>query len=226
MWANVPGAALGHWVRRLHDRTAGNSEFHGLMKNQEVQETRFEIQYSQVGAWLTQYGQQDAARLGTISRRLGNRLLREGRCVIMGDLWPRSVLVDKQQLWLIDWEFAHYGDPIQDVAHLAAHCWMQFHRGKTELQRRRWRRFWQQFMAAYGTLAESDRRDAAVHIGAEILTRAIGAFRFNYLYSGDGVQQEILDEAVSFAAHAIDKLSLDAFDVGGEAWLIGGRAGE
>lgn len=57
-------------------------------------------------------------------------------CFTMGDLWPRSVLVDaaavdRLRLWVIDLEFSHVGSPAQDVAHFAAHAWMLHHVART-----------------------------------------------------------------------------------------------
>jgi hypothetical protein len=116
------------------------------------------------------------AAVHTACAALGDRLEQcPGVCLVMGDLWPRSVLVtheDTLQLepvlpapgasgegarnanqgntagagprrpvaqvasqlspaaerqWLIDWEMCHWGNPAQDVAHLAAHAWMLHH---------------------------------------------------------------------------------------------------
>lgn len=214
----VDGAALGEWLRGLHERTAGHSEFQALLRNKDVQEVRFEQQYCKVSSWLSAQGVQDAERLGGVAEALGNRLLREGRCVIMGDLWPPSILVGSRGLRIIDWEFAHFGSPVQDVAHLAAHCWMGAHCAADDKERARWRRFYQQFFDAYGDLAAADLRDGAIHVGAEILARAVGPFRSDYLYSAHPVNGPVVGSAVEVACSFLREWSLDSLLSAGEAW--------
>jgi 5-methylthioribose kinase len=216
--AAVDGAVLGSWLRDLHDRTAARSEFKVLLRNKDVQEARFEQQYRKVADWLAAAGEHEAERLGAVAEALGLRLLREARCVIMGDLWPRSLLVQPGRLRVIDWEFAHFGSPIQDVAHLAAHCWMGAHCAADSAERERWRQFWQEFYAAYGELGAADRRDGAIHIGAEILTRTVGAFQDGYLYAGQGRNAPRVLQAVEVACTCLRDWSLDAFSAGGPAW--------
>jgi len=214
----VDGAPVGRWLRDLHDRTAAHDEFKVLLRNKAVQEVRFEQQYRKVSPWLTASGIHEAERLGAVAEALGLRFLREGRCVIMGDLWPPSVLVDTGRIRIIDWEFAHFGSPVQDVAHLAAHCWMGAHCAADDEERARWRRFWQAFSGAYGGLGAADRRDGAIHIGAEILTRTVGAFQEGYLYSGQARDTPLMVHAVQVACNCLREWSLDEFVPGGPAW--------
>ena len=57
-----------------------------------------------------------------------------GFVLIHGDLWLRSILLSSSSTsnssnstptpWLIDWELTHWGNPAQDISHLAAHLWM------------------------------------------------------------------------------------------------------
>jgi tRNA A-37 threonylcarbamoyl transferase component Bud32 len=48
--------------------------------------------------------------------------LRRARlCLVHGDLSPKNVLIGKDLLWVIDPEVAHIGDPVFDVAFMAAH---------------------------------------------------------------------------------------------------------
>jgi 5-methylthioribose kinase len=214
----VDGRPLGEWLRALHTRTAGHSEFRALLRNRDVQEVRFEEQYCKVGGWLLSQRVPDAERLGGVAEALGNRLLREGRCVIMGDLWPRSVLVAPSVLRVIDWEFSHFGSPVQDVAHLAAHCWMGAHCAADDAERARWRRFLEQFLEAYGDLAQADSRDSAIHVGAEILARTVGPFRGDYLYASSPLTGPLVRAAVDVACSFIREWSLESLSAAGDAW--------
>lgn len=43
------------------------------------------------------------------------------RCIVHGDYSPKNVLVGDGGLWVIDFEVAHYGDPVFDVAFMLSH---------------------------------------------------------------------------------------------------------
>ena len=87
--------------------------------------------------------------------------------LVMGDLWPASVLVSPPKFFIIDWEFATHGHVEQDVAHLAAHIRMRWGL-ETELA----------WLASYdvGAWTPTQHRAFRVHRAAEILQRTIGAF--------------------------------------------------
>jgi hypothetical protein len=183
------GAALG----RLHRRSAGRPELAAAFDNRDVQQTRLHVQYEQVGAWLEAAGVPEAATLGERALGLGRSLLAPGRCLVMGDLWPASVLdLSADGLALIDWEFAHYGRPLQDVAHLAAHLWMQAHRAPSRAAAHVFAHALTSFLTGYAGELDgaplvfpiSELCDAAVHVGCEILARTVGPFRTGFLYDG------------------------------------------
>ncbi|MCB9267557.1 MAG: phosphotransferase, partial [Lewinellaceae bacterium] len=117
------GAELGCFLGRLHASTAGNQAIAGSINNREIQQTRLKVQYATVRERLKKTGIGNATELGRRAEELGKKYLTKGKCLIMGDLWPRSILLDneRKQARLIDWEFAHYGRPAQDVAHFIAH---------------------------------------------------------------------------------------------------------
>jgi len=49
------------------------------------------------------------------------RMLIERRCLVHGDFSPKNILVGGAQVWVLDFEVAHYGDPTFDLAFLLAH---------------------------------------------------------------------------------------------------------
>jgi 5-methylthioribose kinase len=131
----------------------------------------------------------------------------------MGDLWPPSIRVVPDGIRLIDWEFAHFGNPAQDLAHLDAHLWMAAHRILDPEARARIETVRNHFFAAYENDIQDSRdrlltpdvfRDAAIHFGAEILVRTIGPFSGpGSPYAGLPPDHPDIQTAVSIAARAI-----------------------
>lgn len=200
--------ALGEAIAGLHVRSAGRSELAAIFDNADVQATRLRVQYEPAGEHLAAVGVADAAALGARAAALGRALLAPGRCLVMGDLWPASVLASGGELGLIDWEFAHYGRPLQDVAHLAAHLWMQEQRATRSETARTFARARVEFLRGYasGVVAApqlfdaAELADAAVHAGCEILARTLGPFRAGFLYDGLRPEDSALAAAVAQAA--------------------------
>ncbi len=193
---SAPGAAcaVGRFIGRLHCQTRGVPELAARFDNRDIQEVRRVVQYEPVADLLA--GHPGADELGAAAADLGRRLCGPGRCLVMGDLWPPSVLMVPGGVRLIDWEMCHYGQPAQDVAHLTAHLWMA---GQHEAMR--------DFLAAYvqeaGPLSPADRRDCGIHSGAEILVRAIGPFSDRGPYRGLAPSDPAVVEAVAVASAAI-----------------------
>lgn len=203
------GAHLGRFLGRLHKTTYDDPTCYERFANRPMQETRFAVQYQGVTEMLSRANVSDAEELGARAEELGASLLEPGRCLTMGDLWPPSVLVHGDALRLIDWELAHYGRPLQDVAHLVAHLWMQKHRAPSpaaaeavdDLRSAFLDAYWAALGEAADTLwTEQETRDAQVHVGAEILVRAVGPFQAGYVYEGLDPTQAAVQEAVATAA--------------------------
>jgi len=214
--ANLPsdaptvGRHLGRFIGRLHRDTFGDPNCATMFDNRPMQETRQAVQYQNVVKMLRAGGVDDATPLGERAAALGEALLEPGGCVTMGDLWPSSVLVRSEGLRIIDWELAHYGRPLQDVAHLVAHLWMQRHRAPSDAIADAVEALQEAFLEAYRTALgatydelwdAAERRGAAVHFGAEILVRAVGPFQAGYIYDGLAPGHPAVQEAVTTAAH-------------------------
>lgn len=184
--------ALGAWLGRLHQSAVARS-----FANPAVQLTRKQVQYQAVRGWLEEAGMPNPTA-AEHAELLGERFLKPGRCLIMGDLWPRSILVGEEQLHVIDWELCHYGVPAQDLGHLAAHLWMLSHRtGVKDAM--------PSFFAGYGpTMTEGDFRDTAWHAGCEILARVLGPFKAGYLYDGLATDAAPVREAVAEALRRLE----------------------
>ncbi|MFB6271826.1 MAG: phosphotransferase family protein [Salinibacter sp.] len=202
------GRRLGRVLGRLHATTCDDNHSADVFDNRPMQETRLAVQYRNVADMLRTGGVDDAETLGTRAESLGKTLLESGRCLTMGDLWPSSVLVTEEGLRLIDWELAHYGRPLQDVAHWLAHLWMQAHRAPSAAVADAVGEVRTAFLGAYcEALGESnealwdewEKRDAAVHFGAELLVRAVGPFQAGYVYAGLAPDHPAVQEAVMTA---------------------------
>ena len=203
------GRLLGDFIGRLHLNSMEDVALARRLDNRGVQRSRLGNQYAAVVGYAERARLPDAGDLGRRAVTFGELLQRPGTCLVMGDLWPPSILIAQRELRLIDWEFATYGRPAQDVGHLAAHLWMQAHRAPDPSSAARWRSLLQSFFHAYGEalgpqrkrlMGAADRAESAVHFGAEILTRTVGAFQAGYLYEGLAPDQPSVQEAVSVAA--------------------------
>ncbi|MFO8232846.1 MAG: phosphotransferase [Longimonas sp.] len=212
------GAGLARFIGHLHTRTYGDATLAEQIANPAMQATRHDVQYSRVGAFLEAADIEDAEALGRRATALGERFQEPGRCMIMGDLWPRSVLVDTgsedaMEVRLIDWELAHYGHPAQDLGHIAAHCWMLAHRAPSHIAEHGAQACFRQFLARYRETVRAERpeaveafcgpevcRTAALHMGCEILARTTGAFQDGYLYDGLAPTHPVMQRAVAEAA--------------------------
>ena len=172
---------LGKFIGRLHRDTFGSLTLRRRFRNLNVQEVRLSSQYSQIREFARRSGASDADALGRVATALGQRWLRPGQCLIMGDLWPQSILIRPEGIRIIDWEFAHFGSPAQDVSHLVAHLALRHLDLKP-------------FLVAYRDMLGKDfekiwtpevHRDAGVHFGSELLARIWGPFRSDQLARAD-----------------------------------------
>jgi aminoglycoside phosphotransferase (APT) family kinase protein len=202
-------AALAGFIGRLHAQSRGDPALARQFDNRAVQQTRYRVQYLAMRELAARAGCVAADAIGSSAAALGERFLGDGICLTMGDLWPPSVLIAGAGVRVIDWELAHFGSPAQDLGHLAAHLWMLADRAPTAVAAQSARTFQAEFYGAYvqalgsaraALLDDATRRDAAVHLGAEILMRAVGPFARGYLYDGMPLQSPLIRHAAAVAA--------------------------
>jgi 5-methylthioribose kinase len=192
--SETEAAEIGAWLGALHLETRHRVDLLRRFKNAPVQRTRLRVQYAAVEDTLEEVDADvDSARLREAGRRalaLGRTLLEPGECLVMGDMWPRSVLVGDGTLGVIDWEFCHFGRALQDVAHFAAHLWLLADGADDRIASIRLHHARSAFLEAYFRAAPSwegeDYELAAVHAGAEIVMRTYGAFADPSLFVEDG----------------------------------------
>lgn len=208
------GALIGEAIATLHRATFESGTLRERFDNADVQRVRAQVQYAQVGAWLQAAGVAQAEALGARVADLGARLCGPGVCMTMGDLWPRSILRDVYGEWcLIDWELAHFGHPVQDMAHLDAHLWIWAERAPTVEARASALAFRKGAREAYlagaqsllGALAPAGFFvDWGLHFAAELLARVFGPFAASGPYAAcdlDGPEVAALIQAAVQAMH-------------------------
>jgi hypothetical protein len=104
------------------------------------------------------------------------RLLSRRSCLVHGDFSPKNVLVGPDGLWVIDWEVAHVGDPVFDLAYLLCHLTLKaIHRPADSA---RYRETAAAFLDAYGAVA-GDELGAGV--ACLLLARVDGKSPADYL---------------------------------------------
>ena len=192
---------LGRFIARLHCAPSFNGHA-SKMHNADVQDVRYRLQYTAVRRWLEAAGYDDARGLGGRCEALGRKLLKRGRCWVMGDLWPRSVLVNRDRAHIIDWEFSHWGYEAQDIGHLLAHLFMIGHTADDPNVTLRASDFAEIFSESYlrnrpRPLPADAADQLATHLAAEILMRTYGPFGTGYLY--DGASRDTIADAAEMA---------------------------
>ncbi|MEM6344449.1 MAG: phosphotransferase [Bacteroidota bacterium] len=214
--ATATGKLIGQFIAHLHHNTFQNTQLAHHFQNEGVQSVRLAVQYNLLPALQKAHIPQAQAIADRITE-VGQWINQAGICLIMGDLWPPSILISDAGPRVIDWEFAHFGWPIQDVAHLSAHLWMQAHMAKDAAHREAVQNclfsFLETYFTAFGERSApiEPRRLYFVHVGAEILARTIGDFQAGYLYDGL-VQSDLrMQEALDFAIESILSPATDSF---------------
>jgi aminoglycoside phosphotransferase (APT) family kinase protein len=216
------GVLVGGFIGRLHRITSQEPALQQVFNNANIQRTRLDFQYKNVDPYAHRARLAEADRIGRVAVEFGEMLQQPGTALIMGDLWPPSILVCDEGVRIIDWELAHYGRPAQDVGHFAAHLWMQMHRNRGQAAAENARHILEGFLPAYRA-SLGDRFDSvfgkagvwesAIHFGCEVLTRAVGNFQVGYLYEGLAWDAPIIQEAAACAAdHILSPLAQSTFD--------------
>ncbi|NBC05253.1 MAG: phosphotransferase [Bacteroidetes bacterium] len=188
------GEQLGRFIGNLHRTTFRDEEFYNAFNNSNIQRVRNQMQYQPAFDYIRIDDRKLSVEIRKRRQDLGRRLLKKGKCLVMGDLWPPSVsIIDSEEIRLIDWEFVHFGRPLQDVEHFAAHCWMQEQVQNSTQTTDRWNQLWEFFLEAYKRatgsmysklMDEQELNDIGIHIGTEILMRTYGPFKSSYIYDG------------------------------------------
>jgi 5-methylthioribose kinase len=112
---------------------------------------------------------------------LTDRLLASQVCLVHGDFSPKNILTDGAREWVLDWEVAHLGDPVFDLAFLLTHLITKaLHRPESAAALRS---LGDTFLAAYRSTAARpiDLPYLGAHVAALVLARVDGTSPVDYL---------------------------------------------
>ena len=165
------GAALATW----HSATAGRPELSSRFDQDHFRQLRIDPYY-----------RLSAARnpiVGATIDALADALLAPGLCLVHGDFSPKNILTDGESAWVLDWEVAHYGHPVFDVAFLNTHLLLKaiHHPAYASAYRRCAEAFLASYQATLEPALSIDSRDLALHIGCLLLARVDGKSPVEYL---------------------------------------------
>jgi thiamine kinase-like enzyme len=217
----------------MHLSSYQNEVLASVFNNQSIHKTLVEVYCNNIKELAHKAKIPDADQIGAQAIAFGKRLLQPGCCLIMGDLWPRALLMGRWGEWergragegsgvrvgdgemsrdgvrVIDWEMAHFGQPLQDVAHFAAHLWMHFHRAPTAQAGNSALSMLRGFLQGYRTALGMGKRfnhifnpaqlyDSNIY-STQIFLHTIGSLQRTYLYDGLPSDDPIMQEAINIA---------------------------
>ena len=112
--AHTAGVAFGSMIQSSRN----SAEAQHLFGDQSVfDELRIDPYYRYTAAQCPEA----AGYIGRLMERSGQRRV----SLVHGDWSPKNLLVAGSEVWVIDWEVVHYGDPSFDVAFLLNHLLMK-----------------------------------------------------------------------------------------------------
>jgi 5-methylthioribose kinase len=108
--ARCLGSSLAGWHRATTGNPRLTSEFADTASFEELRVDPF---YRTVAS-------RNPALAGEVGAVV-DRMLATRRCLVHGDFSPKNVLHGDDAVWVIDWEVAHLGDPVFDLAFMISH---------------------------------------------------------------------------------------------------------
>jgi hypothetical protein len=169
--ARSAGSALAAW----HTGTAFNASIRARYDNEIFIKLRTQPFYATL---LPRH-----PALADCLGELANELLATQWCLVHGDFSPKNILADGARISVVDWEVAHCGDPVFDLAFLTAHLLLKAIRRPADLPG--YRALAAVFLDTYmDEVAASLRRPddyLAAHVACLLLARVDGKSSVEYL---------------------------------------------
>jgi tRNA A-37 threonylcarbamoyl transferase component Bud32 len=161
------GQALATW----HTATAGDPGLAARLGAGAFVELRIEPFYHAVRALHPRI---DALAAQLLDTRL---------CLVHGDFSPKNVLADGDRVCVLDWEVAHYGYPVFDLAFLTCHLVLKAVHGPAaaSVYRALFDAFLETYAARVDRALHAPAGDLAAHAGCLMLARVDGASPAGYL---------------------------------------------
>jgi 5-methylthioribose kinase len=194
--ARAVATALARW----HSGTAGQDELAARFDNGHFESLRIDPYYRVAAA-----ANRD---LAGVVNTLADQLLREPACLVHGDFSPKNILTDGARAWVIDWEVAHYGAPVFDLAFLNTHLLLKaVHRPEDAGN---YRVAAEAFNDGYTASVREDLRTApeqlAAHVGCLLLARVDGKSPAEYLTTHGRERARELAVAALVRSTTLDEL--------------------
>lgn len=185
---------LGSILARIHLKTSQTEPLRARFGDREMfEDLRIDPFYGEVARVHPHL----AAPIETILVRM----VSTQRCLVHGDYSPKNILVAEAGVWVLDWEVAHLGDPVFDLAFLITHLVGKSLR-QPELAHS-YRAAANAFLTEYRTQAtaiEIDEHYLVQHVACLLLARIDGKSPLSYLddrarREGRALAEALLDTA-------------------------------
>lgn len=128
------------------------------------------------------------------------RLLETKSCLVHGDFSPKNILVApaRDEVWVLDWEVAHIGDPAFDLAFMLTHLVLKAVHRSTHAGK--YRDTAEAFLDGYGAAAGAEglrgSHRLAAQVGCLLLARVDGKSPAGYLTPGERDRVRVLGRAL------------------------------
>lgn len=166
-------AQAGRILARMHRNSAGRDDIRGRFDDvTNFEELRIEPFFARTAASCPEIADD------IVSAAEGMRKRREA--LVHGDYSPKNLLTDGQDIVVLDWEVAHWGDPRFDIAFCLSHLILKAHRRGADHYA---------FIEAASAFADAYRsenpgpwdRDLVTLVGCLMTTRLFGPSPIDYL---------------------------------------------
>jgi len=168
--AGVLGGVLGSWH-------AGTSSDRVVMASLDDPEAFDQLRVGPYYRTVAEKIPEFATQIGAVV----NRMTSTRSCLVHGDYSPKNILVGATSVWVVDFEVAHLGDPVFDVAFMLSHLILKsLHMPERSAALQQAGR---EFLAGYHaqTGAALDWNYLAEQVGCLLLARVAGQSPVEYL---------------------------------------------
>lgn len=189
----APASELGRLLALWHHETSGTAALADLADRKAFVQLRIDPFYKTVAA------RHQLVAAGV--ERLIEELLTASVCLVHGDFSPKNVLANGRSLRVLDWEVAHLGEPVFDLAFLLTHLVLKaVHRPAAAGH---YRAAAAAFLEGYGDGPGRGSAALTAHIGCLLLARVDGKSPAGYLDETGRARTRVLGlELVRFPPRA------------------------
>ncbi len=167
----------GELLGFVHNRTAGDAACARAFSGKRYfEQLRLDPYYHKVAQ--VHLGLKDALLA------LERELLQADLCFVHGDYSPKNMLVRDDEIMLLDFEVAHYGNPVFDLGFFLTHLFLKTvkHRDNPDPYVGLIHVFWRSYAAVLARLDSGTLETSFLpHLGAILLARVDGKSKLNYL---------------------------------------------